>query len=220
MLKRAISAFAISIALSQSAAAGVPLFGHVSCAVVRFYVAKYSEPAAERWARSHGASESDIETARRCLHGASVQTASLPAKSQVPAPVAEKERAQHEPAERNPDQDALNVVPVQGQRADPEQDNHDHDPADHGLVRPKDVEDRFAGHVSNETGHVSNETGHVSNENKDLAPSDRKTTTLHPRYSGAMHRADGARWLKRLWNQLTRPRQFNVAFFQARVARR
>jgi hypothetical protein len=35
--------------------------------VVRFYVAKYSASAAESWARSHGATETQIEAARRCL---------------------------------------------------------------------------------------------------------------------------------------------------------
>jgi hypothetical protein len=83
MMRRAILTFAALIALSQTAMAGVPLFGHVSCAVVRFYVAKYSEVAAEKWARSHGASESEIETARHCLHGTEVQTASLAPKPQV-----------------------------------------------------------------------------------------------------------------------------------------
>jgi hypothetical protein len=43
--------------------------------VVRFYVAKYSASTAEMWARSHGASESEIETARRCLSDAPAQTA-------------------------------------------------------------------------------------------------------------------------------------------------
>jgi hypothetical protein len=38
-----------------------------SCTVVRFYVAKYSAPAAEAWARSHGATEAEIEAARHCL---------------------------------------------------------------------------------------------------------------------------------------------------------
>ena len=123
MIRRAIPAFVTLIALSQTATAGVPLFGHVSCGVVRFYVAKYSEAAAEKWARGHGAGDAEIETARRCLHSANVQTASSAVKSQVLAPVTGQERAQHEPAERNPDQDALHVVPVQGQRADPEQDN-------------------------------------------------------------------------------------------------
>jgi hypothetical protein len=38
-----------------------------SCSVVRYYVAKYSAPAAEAWARSKGASDAEIEAARRCL---------------------------------------------------------------------------------------------------------------------------------------------------------
>jgi len=31
-----------------------------SCAVVRYYVAKYSASAAEMWARSHGATDAEI----------------------------------------------------------------------------------------------------------------------------------------------------------------
>jgi hypothetical protein len=41
----------------------------VSCSVVRFYVAKYSQGAAEAYARSKGASEVEIDSARRCLKG-------------------------------------------------------------------------------------------------------------------------------------------------------
>jgi hypothetical protein len=213
MMRRAIPAFAILLALSQTATASVPLFGHVSCAVVRFYVAKYSEAAAETWARSHGAGDAEIETARRCLHSANVQTASWAAKSQVPAPVTENERAQHEPAERDSDQEALHVVPVQGQRADPEQDNHDNEPGVHGFIRPKDIEDRSAGHVSDEV-------------KDDLVASDGKTTASRSRYVGAMHRADSTgatghvAWLKRLWNRLTRQHQFNVAFLHFSGRRR
>jgi hypothetical protein len=214
MMRRAILALATLIALGQTAAAGVPLFGHVSCAVVRFYVAKYSEAAAEKWARGHGAGDAEIEMARRCLHGATVQTASLAAKSQALAPVTEPERAaQHEPAERDPDQDALHVVPVQAQRADPGQDNHDNEPAVQGFIAPKDVEDRSGGHASNEI-------------KEDPAPSDAKTATSHPRYVGAMHRAGTARvsghvaWFKRLWNHLTRPRPFRVAVLHFSGSRR
>jgi hypothetical protein len=47
-----------------------------SCTMVRLYVARYSLPAAEMWARNHGATEVEITTARHCL-GASVQTASF-----------------------------------------------------------------------------------------------------------------------------------------------
>lgn len=38
-----------------------------SCALIRYYVAKYSAPAAEAWARSQGATEAEIQTARRCI---------------------------------------------------------------------------------------------------------------------------------------------------------
>jgi hypothetical protein len=52
----------------------------VSCSVVRFYVAKYSAPAAEQWARSKGATEPEIEAARRCLNGDTSRTAKAPAR--------------------------------------------------------------------------------------------------------------------------------------------
>ena len=212
MIRRAILAFATLIALSQTATAGVPLFGHVSCAIVRFYVAKYSEAAAETWARSHGASNAEIETARHCLHSVNVQTASLAARSHVLAPVTEQDRVRHEPAERDRDRDALHAVPAQGQRADPELDNHDNEPDVHGFIRPKDIEDRSAGHVTHEI--------------KYLAPSDGKTITSRSRHVGAMHRADSAgvtghvAWFKRLWDHLTRRRQFSVAFLHFKVSRR
>ena len=207
MLRRAIAAFATLIALSQTATAGVP-----SCAVVRFYVAKYSQAAAEKWARSHGAGDAEIETARRCLHSANVQTASSATRSQVLAPVTEQElpNPKHEAAERDPGQDALNAVPVKVSAPTSGQDNHDNEP---GVSRPKDTEDRFV--------------GHVSDENKDhLVPSDRKTTTLRRSYVGAMRRDVSAgvthhlSWLKRLWDHLTRPHQFSVAFLHFRGSRR
>ena len=46
-----------------------------SCAVVRYYVAKYSASAAEMWARSKGATDAEIEAARRCLKSAPAETA-------------------------------------------------------------------------------------------------------------------------------------------------
>jgi hypothetical protein len=49
----------------------------VSCTVVRFYVAKYSMSAAEGWARSHGATDAEIEAARRCLPSTPTQTAAI-----------------------------------------------------------------------------------------------------------------------------------------------
>jgi hypothetical protein len=209
MIRRAIPAFVTLIALSQTATAGVPLFGHVSCGVVRFYVARYSEAAAEKWARGHGAGDAEIETARRCLHSANVQTASSAARSKVLAPVTEPERAQHEPAERDPDQDAPHVVPVQGQHADPEQDNNDNEPGVHGFIRPKDIV-----------------AEHVSYPIKEPVLSNGKTPTSRPRYMGATHRADRAGvtghvpWLKRLWDHLTRRHQFSIAFLHFRGGRR
>ena len=38
-----------------------------SCTLVRYYVAKNSVPAAEAWARSRGATDADIQIARRCV---------------------------------------------------------------------------------------------------------------------------------------------------------
>lgn len=39
----------------------------ISCSEVRYYVAKYSAPVAEMYARSRGASDAQIDRARRCL---------------------------------------------------------------------------------------------------------------------------------------------------------
>src|SRR3954451_20692854 len=130
MMKRAIPAFVALIALSQTATAGVPLFGHVSCGVVRFYVAKYSQAAAEKWARGHGAGDAEIERARRCLHPANEQTASSTVGSKVLAPVTRQERAQDKPAERIPDQEAS----AKGQHADPKQDKHIDEPPARGFI--------------------------------------------------------------------------------------
>ena len=77
MLSRLGCAVVICFALAPSAeAAGRHgLIQRASCSVVRFYVAKFSASAAEMWARSHGATEADIEAARHCLNGAPAQTA-------------------------------------------------------------------------------------------------------------------------------------------------
>ena len=183
MIRRAIPAFVTLIALSQTATAGV------SCAVVRFYVAKYSEAAAETWARSHGASDAEIETARRCLHHrANVQIASSAARSQVLAPVTQQERARHEPNERNPNQDASHVVSVQDPRADPEKDSHGDEPRVHGIIRPKNIEVPSAGHLSHEV--------------KDLVPSDNsRGVTGH------------VAWFKRLWDHVVGRRRSSIALF-------
>src|SRR5215467_5031568 len=147
-MRRTVLAFTILIAFNQAATAGVPLFGHVSCAVVRFYVAKYSEAAAEKWARSQGASNVEIETARRCLHSPVVQTASSTAKPEVAAPVTAEERAKPERVERDPNQEAMHGAPVQGQRADPKQDKPANEPAAaHDVIQAKYTEDRSTSSV-------------------------------------------------------------------------
>ena len=52
-----------------------------SCALVRYYVARYSAPAAEAWARSKGATETEIQTARRCIVAENPRAELVPATS-------------------------------------------------------------------------------------------------------------------------------------------
>jgi hypothetical protein len=200
MMRRAILAFAALIALSQTATAGV------SCAVVRFYVAKYSEAVAEKWARSQGASDAEIETARRCLHPRpNVQTASSVARSQVPAPVTQQERARPEPDERSPVQKASHIVSVQDQGGEPERDSHNNEPRADGIVHPKDIENPPVVHVGQEV--------------KDFVPSVRKTSTLRPRYVRSTHRTHSrgvtvhVAWFKRLWDHVAGRRRSSIALF-------
>jgi hypothetical protein len=63
------------LASQAEAAERSGLVHRASCAVVRFYVAKFSAYAAEAWARSHGATEAEIEAAKRCLKDAPARTA-------------------------------------------------------------------------------------------------------------------------------------------------
>ena len=79
MIKSVLGAMALLVLVTQGAiAADKPgVFRRVSCTVVRFYVAKYSLGAAESWARSHGASDAEVESARRCLPSNGVQTANV-----------------------------------------------------------------------------------------------------------------------------------------------
>lgn len=62
---------------ASSASAGEPsgMLNRVSCSMVRFYVAKYSAVAAEQWARSNGATDAEVEAARRCLDAQTTRTA-------------------------------------------------------------------------------------------------------------------------------------------------
>jgi hypothetical protein len=78
-MRRWMYAVAICTGLSSQAVAEeqpkAKFFARASCTVVRYYVAKYTAPAAESWARSQGATEAEIETARHCLK---LQTAQGP----------------------------------------------------------------------------------------------------------------------------------------------
>jgi len=76
MLTRVLGAAALSLIVSSfNSAANAGAIQRMSCSVVRFYVAKYSAPAAESYARSHGATDAQIEAARHCLKEAPAQTA-------------------------------------------------------------------------------------------------------------------------------------------------
>ena len=73
---RAIFIVAVLIGSTQlAAAAEQSVLRRVSCSVVRFYVAKYSAATAEAYARSKGASETEIASARRCLKNSPIVTA-------------------------------------------------------------------------------------------------------------------------------------------------
>jgi hypothetical protein len=69
---RSLFVFALVFGLSPEAFAGESggIFHRASCTVVRYYVSKYSAPAAEAWARSKGATEAEIQAARSCLNAA------------------------------------------------------------------------------------------------------------------------------------------------------
>jgi hypothetical protein len=77
---RWIIVLVLCLGVSPSAFAGEQsgVLRRVSCAVVRHYVAKYSAPAAEQWARSKGATDAEIEAARRCLGGTETARNSRP----------------------------------------------------------------------------------------------------------------------------------------------
>jgi len=70
-----VVAVCFGLAPHAEAAEHSGLIHRASCSLVRFYVAKFSASAAETWARSHGATEAEIEAARRCLKDAPTQTA-------------------------------------------------------------------------------------------------------------------------------------------------
>ena len=69
---------AMFLVLAPATASAEGILHRASCSVVRYYVAKYSASMAESWARSKGATEAEIEAARRCIDSGSarIRTAS------------------------------------------------------------------------------------------------------------------------------------------------
>jgi hypothetical protein len=69
MVMRVASILVVVLGLSTQATArehsGV--LHRMSCTVVRYYVARYTASAAEQYARNMGATDADIEVARRCI---------------------------------------------------------------------------------------------------------------------------------------------------------
>ena len=70
-----VAAVCFGLGSQAEAAEYQNLVHRASCTVVRYYVARYSASAAEMWARSHGATDAEIDSARRCLNGRSARTA-------------------------------------------------------------------------------------------------------------------------------------------------
>ena len=87
---RWVCALALCLGMPSAGFAGEQsgVLRRISCPVVRYYVAQYSASAAgttaagaavsEQWARSKGASDAEIEAARRCLKPDTVRTAKAP----------------------------------------------------------------------------------------------------------------------------------------------
>jgi len=65
-----VVATSVGFMISASTAGAGDANGYVrraSCTLVRYYVAKYTAPAAEAWARSKGVTDAEINKARRCI---------------------------------------------------------------------------------------------------------------------------------------------------------
>jgi hypothetical protein len=70
MIMRSVGALALFLITLSSEAYATRQHrpaGRISCSEVRYYVAKYSAPVAEMYARNRGATDAQIERARRCL---------------------------------------------------------------------------------------------------------------------------------------------------------
>jgi hypothetical protein len=70
---RLLFVVALLFAVAPVEASAEGLLHRASCSVVRYYVAKYSAEMAEAYARSKGATEAEIEAARRCLDSGSTR---------------------------------------------------------------------------------------------------------------------------------------------------
>jgi hypothetical protein len=77
MVKSGVLAIALVLGLVPNADARdrSGILHRMSCAMVRYYVALYSAAAAEQYARSKGATEAEIDAARRCLSQIPARTA-------------------------------------------------------------------------------------------------------------------------------------------------
>ena len=76
---RMICLLAVLLGLPSNAMAAerAGFMHRMSCVAVRYYVALYSATAAEQYARSKGATDADIDAARRCIKSDLTQTASV-----------------------------------------------------------------------------------------------------------------------------------------------
>lgn len=65
-----VAAMSVGFMISASTTGANDARGHLrraSCPLVRYYVARHTAPVAEAWARSKGASDVEINEARRCI---------------------------------------------------------------------------------------------------------------------------------------------------------
>jgi hypothetical protein len=70
MIIRAVATAALLLLPLSSEASAIRhhrIGERLSCTDVRYYVAKYTAPVAEMYARSRGATDAQLERARRCL---------------------------------------------------------------------------------------------------------------------------------------------------------
>jgi hypothetical protein len=70
-----VVALLLGLAPQADARSRSSLLHRMSCTMVRYYVALYSAAAAEQYARSKGATEAEIDAARRCLSQVPERTA-------------------------------------------------------------------------------------------------------------------------------------------------